>query len=137
MRNLGDKELEKKDELMLVFLQKDFLNELWYREPGAVSVNLSSLQMMYRYTIGGCIFYKPLPRIGPIPLSYLLGMNTEVLLLQQSLNSGRYRECLQWDSSRSYSAAYGNICILGVNSLGVTTLTVRDKNMMITTSPTR
>ena len=64
------------------------------RESGTVSGNLSSLQRINRGGIGEDIFFVPLPGIELMPLSDVEGMDLAGLLLKQSINTVKYRDCL-------------------------------------------
>ena len=50
---------------------------------------------------------------------------------------GRYKDYLQWDGPKSYSAAYGNIYIDGFLVLGLVTMSSTVKNIVVTTTLTR
>ena len=67
----------------------------------------------------------------------LVGTKPAVILLQQSLKPGRYKDYMKWDRMRSYSTVYGNIWSAGVLVLGFSTLSGADINMVVTTTPTR
>ena len=58
-------------------------------------------------------------------------------MLQHLLKPSRYKDSLQWDSTRSYSAAYGNIWSYAVLGSGSVTIASADINMLVTTTPTR
>ena len=79
----------------------------------------------------------PLPQLGQFTLEDSAGMRPAVMVLQKSLTPGRYNDHLHWDITRIYSVSYGNIWSDGVMVLGLATLESSDRNMVVTTTPTR
>ena len=83
------------------------------------------------------LFSHPLLQLGPFTLENLVVMKPAVLVLQQSLKPGRYKDYLQWDNTKSYSEAYGNIWSAGVLVIGSAIMVGTDRKMMVTTNPIR
>ena len=83
-----------------------------------VGGNLVYLRIIRRDALEGKLFSHPLPQLGPFPLEYLVGVKLDVLVLQHSLKPGRYKDYLQWDSTRIFSTAYGNFGFLKFWDLG-------------------
>ena len=95
-----------------------------------------SLIRMRRDDLECELFSYTLPRLGPFPLEDLVGMRPAVMVLHRSLQPGRYKDYLQWDSTRIYSGAYGNIWSDEFLLLESATLASTDRNMVVTTTPT-
>ena len=62
---------------------------LWDRDLETVAINLLVLQRIQIDTKGEGIFTRPFMSLGPVPLSDIVGMKPEVLLLQNYTNTGR------------------------------------------------
>ena len=107
-------------------MRRKNLDACWGTEPSKMGVNLGSLRIIRRYALEGKYFFIPLTQLGLFPLEYLLGMTPEVLVSQWSLKPGIYKDYMQWDSTRSYSSAYGNILSTGVLGLGSYTPSIID-----------
>ena len=106
-------------------------------EPITLGVNLGSLIIMRRSSLYGKFFSRPLPQLGPFLLEYLVGMKPFLIVLHQSLKTGRYKDYLQWNITRSYSSAYDNIWSTGVIVFGLATLARAYRKMVVMTTPTR
>ena len=95
VQNMEDRDPEEKGEKILMFLRRDYINLLWSRDSGIISGNLSSPKRVHMEKIGKFIFDRKLTRLGPMTLLDGVCMKLVVMLLQQSLDPGRYIYYLQ------------------------------------------
>ena len=111
------------------------MDALWGKEPSTVGGNLGLLRRIRIDALEGKFFRNP-ASVPPFPLEDLVGMRPAVMVLHRSLQPGRYKDYLQWDSTRIYSGAYGNIWSDEFLLLESATLASTDRNMVVTTTPT-
>ena len=129
--------LMARDEEILIFLRMENMDECWGKELSTGGGELVSLRIMRIDALEGELFLYPLTQLEPFPLEDSVVTRPEVLVPQQSLKPGIYQDYLQWYKTRSYSEVYGNICSAGVIGLGLDTLEIEDRNMVVTTIPNR
>jgi hypothetical protein len=81
---------------------------------------------------------KPLPALGPFPISDLCGMKMACLSLDASLRKGRYADHLQWDSMRfTCPGAISHMWRAGIDSTGGSVLAKDEKKLYVTSNPAR
>ena len=123
------------DVKLIVSIRRANLDAFWAREPGTVAAtrregvkigklgNLMGLSMLF-------------PAMGPFPLEDTMGMGIAVCMLQRSLEKGRYRDTLQFETVRKLRSAYSNIWHASRQTL-TTSVMARDlKKTYITSCPT-
>ena len=76
------------------------------------------------------------PATGPFPLKDTMGIGIAVYMLKRSLDKGRYRNNLQFETVRKLSSTYSNIWHSSRKTL-TTSVMARDiKKTYVTTCPT-
>ena len=126
-----------RDEGIWILIRRVNLDTCWGIEPSTVGGDLLYLIIIRIYSLEGKLFSYPLPQLGPFPLEYLVDIMTAIMVLQLLIKPVRKKDYLQWNSMRSYPAAYGNIWSAGVLGLGSATMARTYRKMVVTTTPTR
>ena len=84
------------------------LDAFWGREMSTVAANRNGAIKIYKISVDlglESIF----PEMWPFVLEDILGMGIATCLLRWSLNRGKYRETLQFETVRKLRSAYSNI----------------------------
>jgi hypothetical protein len=110
-RDLQDKE-------SLEFIRRGVIDAFWSREPSTVKSNLYEAK---RGAKSARRFGFPegsgTPPMGPFPLSGDFGMKAAMLVLDRSLDPGKYADYVQWETFRKERSAVTNISQAGVSGL--------------------
>jgi hypothetical protein len=103
---------------VMEYLRQAILDLLWSREPSTVRSNLREakrgVRMAKRF---GFPDDSPTPPMGPFPLSDDFGMKAALVVLDRSLDPGRYSDHVQWETFRKARSAITNITQAGVGGL--------------------
>jgi hypothetical protein len=105
-------------EVMEFLIRQATIDSLWSREPLMVKKNLCEAQ---RGRWGAIQFRFPeesaTPPMGSFPLEDSFGMKAAMLVLDRSLDPGRYSYYVQWETFRKSRSAIMNISHAGVSGL--------------------
>jgi hypothetical protein len=97
-----------KDLKLLIGIRRAILDSFWGRAESTVTNNFRDLKKIK--TIGSSLgISNSLPNMGPFPLEDLWGMSVATTMLYRSLDSGIYRDTLQFSSTRKLRSAYSNL----------------------------
>ena len=95
IRNIEVSNLIARDEGLLIIMRRENLDACWGTEPSTVGGNFGSLRRMRSDALEGKLFSYPLSQFGLFPLDDSVVMIQELLVLQQFLKQGRYKDYLQ------------------------------------------
>ena len=109
-RNLTDRDPGQsvEDVRLIVAIRRANLDAFWAREPGTVAATKREGVKIGR--LGALVGLVNLfPAMGPFPLEDTQGMGIAVCMLERSLDKGRYRTTLQFETVRKLRSAFSNI----------------------------
>ena len=136
-RNLTNRDSGKSaaDVKLVVSIRRANLDAFWAREPGTVgSTRREGVKIRKLGDSMGLI--NLFPATGPFPLEDTMGMGIVVCMLQRSLDKGRYRDNLQFETVRNMRSTYLNIWYSSRQTL-TTSIMARDiKKTYVTSCPT-
>ena len=93
---------------LVVSIRRANLDSFWAREPGTVGATRRE-----GVKVGKLVESRGLTNLFPVtgefPVEDTMGMGIAVYMLQRSLDKGRYRENLQFETVRNLRSAYSNI----------------------------
>ena len=92
-----------------MFCRRANLDAFWSREPGTVSGNKNRAQLDLAEVKRKLGLRGLLPKYGESALGDWQGMGPAVMTLMASLRPGRYRDNLQYYSTRKTQTAYNNL----------------------------
>ena len=123
------------DVKLIVSIRQANLDAFWAREPGTVVATRREVVKIGK--LGNLIgLTKLFPAMGPFPLEDIIGMGIAVCMLQRSLEKGRYRDTLQFETVRKLRSTYSNIWHTSRQTL-TTSVIARDlKKTHVTSCPT-
>jgi hypothetical protein len=102
----------------LEFIRRGVIDAFWSREPSTVKSNLYEAK---RGAKSARRFGFPegsgTPPMGPFPLSDEFGMKAAMLVLDRSLDPGKYADYVQWETFRKARSAVTNVSQAGVSGL--------------------
>ena len=136
-RNLTNRDpvLCKGDARLIVTIRRANLDAFWAREPG--TVNSTRLDGMKIVRLEKELnLQSTFPSMGPFPVKDVLGMGIVVCMLRRSLEKGRYKDTLQYETMRKLRSVYSNIWHASREML-TTNVMARDlKKTFVTSCPT-
>jgi hypothetical protein len=110
---------------------------LWSRQTATVAHNLREeirgRKSGRRFRFPG---NTPIPSMGPYPLEDSFGMKAVMVVLERSLDPGKYADYVQWDTFRKARSAITNGSQAGVSGLEDTIGAYEKKRMWISKVPT-
>ncbi len=124
------------DVRLLKLIRRASLDALWSREPTTISSTLLSNCHGARIakSLGfGDQLYRPM---GPFPLEDTFGMGAALVMLQMSLQPGRYDKHVQFGTVQKFRSAYSNVYHASVEGLGATVLAKDTRKLTVTKCPT-
>ena len=131
-RDLGS---DRKDIMLLRAIRRASLDAFWGRESSTVATNRNGVMKLHKVSLDlglNDIF----PDMGPFSLEDNLGIGITTCLLRRSLERGKYRENLQFETVRKLRSAYLNLWHASQATL-TTSVMARDvKKTYVTTCPT-
>jgi hypothetical protein len=99
-----------KDRAIWEFSRQANLDAFWCRAKSTVASNLwAGLQM--EKTADNYGMPSIVPQMGPLPLDDSVGMKAAIAVLDRSLDSGVYSECVRWGTFRKTRSAITNISV--------------------------
>ncbi len=89
-------------------IRRAILDSFWSRATSTVDNNRRAVTKFEK--IGTKLFtdQEVLPEMGPFPLADNWGMKTAVIMLERSMDKGKYSATLQFDTTRKFRSAYSN-----------------------------
>ena len=124
-----------KDTILLRTIRRASLDAFWGRESSTVAANRNGVMKLYKVSLD--LGLKNIfPAMGPFSLEDNLGMGIATCLLRRSLERGKYRETLQFETVRKLRSAYSNLWHASQATL-TTSVMARDvRKTYVTTCPT-
>ena len=97
------------DKNALVAIRRANIDAFWSRSPGTVNNTRTGVKRMLE--INATVFGLPdlLPNMGPHPVEDNWGMGLAIVMLHKSLDKGKYRDTVQFETVRKLRAAYSNV----------------------------
>jgi hypothetical protein len=106
------------DEEAIEFIRRAVIDAFWSREPSTVKGNLYEAR---RGAHSAKRFGFPegfaAPPMGPFPLSDDAGMKAAMVVLDRSLDPGKYSDYVQWETFRKARSAITNVSQAGATGL--------------------
>lgn len=102
----------------LEHIRRVSLDAFWGRERSTVKSNLALVKRAVASEDKFAAVNRLIPAIGPFPLSDVFGMGAAVLVLDKSMDRGRYQDQVQWATFRKMRSTLSNICQAGIRGLG-------------------
>jgi hypothetical protein len=98
-----------RDNNALIAIRRANIDAFWSRSPGTVNNTRSGIKRMLQ--INTEVFGLPdlLPKMGPHPLKDNWGIGLAIIMLHKSLDKGKYRDTVQFETVRKLRAAYSNV----------------------------
>ena len=132
---LMDPSRSQEDINLLKTIRRANLDGFWAREPGTVEATKREgrkLAMLGRDMGLENLF----PAMGPFPVVDTQGMGVAVCMLVRSLDKGRYRATLQYDTVRKMRSAYSNIWHASRQTLTTSVMSRGMNKTYVTSCPT-
>lgn len=85
------------------------LDALWSREPSTVSGTLLACRQGARIATSLGFREKLFKPMGPFPIDDTFGMGAAIVMLQQSLQPGKYDKTIQFGTVRKFRSAFSNV----------------------------
>ena len=126
-----------RDHDILIAIRRAILDAFWSRATHTVQGNKSTLKRLFEIGSIKLGLEGFLPRMGPYPLEDDWGMKQAIAMLTRSLDKGRYKDYLQFDSVRKSRSAYSNCWAASVNSYKSTVIAQDTVKTYVTTCPTQ
>ena len=97
------------DKNALVAIRRANIDAFWSRSPGTINNTRTGIKRMLE--INETVFGLPdlLPNMGPHPIEDNWGMGLAVVMLHKSLDKGKYRNTVQFETVRKVRSAYSNV----------------------------
>jgi hypothetical protein len=106
------------DEEAIEFIRQAVIDTFWSREPSPVKSNLYEAQRGARSAKRfGFPEGSATPPTGPFPLSDEVGMKAAIVVLDRSLDPGKYSDYVQWETFRKARSAITNVSQAGATGL--------------------
>ena len=99
---------DSKDVTLMRAIRRASLDAFWGREPSTVAANKNGAIKVLKIS-GDLGLENIFPEMRPFGLKDNLGMGIATCLLRRSLDRGKYRETLQFETVRKLHSAYSNI----------------------------
>ena len=99
---------DSKDVTLMRVSRRASLDAFWGREPSTIAANRNGAIKVFRIS-GDLGLENIFPEMRPFGLKDNLGMGIATCLLRRSLDRGKYRETLQFETVRKLHSAYSNI----------------------------
>ena len=127
------------DTKLMCYIRRINLDALWSREPSTVSANARGLRTGLELLKGFDSELSVYPSLGPFPSYDTLGYGVAILMLEYSLQSGRYANYMQFETIRKLRSCFSNVYHASATGGGdVTTFGGDEKRFMaLTKCPTQ
>ncbi len=127
------------DVRLMKLIRRANLDALWSQEPTTISATLLSARHGARIakSLGfGDQLYRPMGPMGPFPLEDSFGMGAALVMLQMSLQPGKYDKHVQFSTVRKFRSAYSNVYHASVDGMGASVLAKDTRKLLVTKCPT-
>jgi hypothetical protein len=106
------------DEEVMEFIRRAVIDAFWSREPSTVKSNLYEARRGARSAKRfGFPEGSATPPMGPFPLSDDAGIKAAMVVLDRSLDPGKYYDYVQWETFRKARSAITNVSQAGASGL--------------------
>jgi hypothetical protein len=138
-RNLMQREAQPnlaQDLRILKCIRRANLDALWSLEPRTVSRTLAECKR--GLDIAGSLGFRNnlFPQMGPFPLDDSFGMGVAIVILQISLNPGKYDKHVQFGTIRKFRSAFSNVFHASIQGHDATVMAKDTRKLMVTKCPT-
>jgi hypothetical protein len=120
---------------ILKCIRRANLDSLWSSEPRTVSRTLSECRrgLGIASSLGfGNKLFRPM---GPFPLEDSFGMGAAILILQVSLNPGKYDKTVQFGTIHKFRSAFSNVYHASVQGLDAMVMAKDTRKLTVTKCP--
>jgi hypothetical protein len=125
-----------KDLKLLKCIRRANLDSLWASEPRTVSRTLTECRRGLDIAASLGFQNKLFRPMGPFPLDDSFGMGAAIVILQVSLNPGKYDKTVQFGTIRKFRSAFSNVYHASVQGLEAAVMAKDTRKMMVTKCPT-
>lgn len=124
------------DVRVMKLIRRANLDALWSREPTTVSSTLASCRQGARIARSLGFGDQLFPYMGPFPVDDTFGIGPALVILQMSLQPGKYDQNVQFGTVRKFRSAFSNAYHASVEGLGATVLAKDTRKLVVTKCPT-
>jgi hypothetical protein len=121
---------------LLKLIRRANLDALWSREPLTVKNNLLTCRQGASIATSLGIKVKLFRPMGPFPVEDKFGMGAAVVMLQLSLQPGRYSNHMQFTSVRKFRSAFSNAYQASVEGQQAAVMAKDTRKLVVTKCPT-
>ena len=93
----------------LVAIRRANIDAFWSRSPGTINNTRNGSKRILEIGLNHFGLANILPDMGPHPLRDDWGMGLAIVMLQKSLDKGRYKATVQFETVRKLRAAFSNV----------------------------
>jgi len=126
------------DRKLFQYIRRASLDSLWAREPATVSGNLSQVRALHRCrnSIGLGGSDSGIPKLKPFPVEDTFGMGIACIMLERSLDPGKWEDTIQFATARKIRSAYSNLYHASANVGNVSVMAYESTKTYHTTCET-
>lgn len=133
-RNLRDK--PEADKTLLIGIGRAILDSFWSRAKSTVNNNTNGIKKFYNIGTKELCIDNTLPQMGPFLLKDDWGMHIAVIILRRSMDKGRYKETVQFETARKLRSVYSNCWGASIHTLKQGVMTKDTTKTFVTQCPT-
>lgn len=126
-----------RDRKILIAIRRAILDAFWGRATHTVRNNKNTLRRFHEIGAQELGLPEFLPPMGPFPLNDLWGMKQAVATLVRSMDQGKYKNTLQFDTVRKCRSTYSNCWAAGVHAHKNSVIARDTIKTYVTTCPTQ
>ncbi len=112
------------------------MDAFWSREPGTIRGVLGEAKRGLAIASSLGFAHSLFRPRGPFPVLDTMGMGVAVVMLQRSLNPGKYAKNVQFETVRKFRAADSNIYHSSVDGQGAMVMAKDTRKLQVTKCPT-
>ena len=124
-----------KDMNLLVAIRRANLDAFWARAPQTVTKNTGTVKRMVKIGWDSFGIDSYLPPMGPHPLQDEWGMGIAAIILVRSMDKGRYKDTLQFNSTRRTRSAFSNLWGASVHTMTMGVMARDTTKLYVTNCP--
>jgi hypothetical protein len=121
---------------VLKCIRRANLDAFWSREPSTVKRVLQEVKRGLAIASSLGFAHSLFRPMGPFPVEDNMGMGIAIVLLQRSLDKGKYDKTVQFETIRKFRSAASNVFHASVEGQGAMTMAKDSRKLMVTTCPT-
>lgn len=122
---------------VLKCIRRANLDSFWARESRTVSKNLSEIKRGLAVASSLGFAHQLYPPLGPFPLEDSFGMGAAIVMLQRTLDPGKYnRDHVQFDTARKLRSAVSNLYHASVRGQEAVVMAKGTQKLLVTRCPT-